>query len=535
MSTLTKNNQLYFNLLQKYQQNKEKKIDVWTNFDTIFTRQGKQGITGTLSLKIETENAIKNEDEKQKYVFKLSQYINHMALHEALIMKGLNSLANYCPHFCRSYGIVICKVDPKIKKEGNPFEIQDAYPIEKEVLLIENIPGYKFLNHIKSTQIPDCVIYSVIKQIMLAIIIAQRDKKFSHYDLHSNNIILRRCPEDMVLVYILDEENQFCVPTYGYLAVIIDYGFSYINDMIDEPFWNTLAHTDVGFMIDRFDWLSDPKLFLISVAEDLHTYRKNKNSRKFRRIVKNIFSELDVDWESGWDNYDGSSVADEVNEMLREFNPGSKTFEFFDHFGIDLIQSLIILPMEPQKYRKINEPYQAFLKEFMKIETEVNSEFYNLYILKKIVDLARDCRPNYLKSETRNQAIKDFKEGILDEIYKIAKFCHPKKVNYEILLCSLLFLGRSVEGLMYDLMYIRMEEKQAQYQALPVKNTMDIFAAIEVSLPSEYEFTEKSEILILDSINKNSKVLQLSKNNVSTLNGMGPSEWGVHLYGLLPK
>ena len=36
-------------------------------------------------------------------------------------MKGLNNLSLYCPHFCRSFGIISCKVDPKCRKEGNPF------------------------------------------------------------------------------------------------------------------------------------------------------------------------------------------------------------------------------------------------------------------------------------------------------------------------------------------------------------------------------------------------------------------------------
>ena len=527
MSALTKNNQHYFKLLREYQENKNNKLESWLTFNEIFNRQGKQGITGTLTLK--------DGREEDKYVFKLSQYINHMALHEALVMQGLNALANYCPHFCRSFGIISCQVDPSIKKEGNPFEIGVKYPVEKEVLLTENIPGYKFLNHIKSAKIPDLVIYSVIKQIMFAIIISQRDRKFTHYDLHSNNIILRSCPEDTVLVYILDGENQFCVPTYGYLAVIIDFGFSYVGDMNDEPFWNTLAHTDVGFMIDRFDWLSDPKLFLISVAEDLKEYRNNKKSRKFGRIVKNIFAELDVDWESGWDNYDGSSVADEVNEMLQEFNPGCKTFENYDHFGIDLIQSLIILPMERQNYKNIHKPYVAFLNEFKKIEVEINSDFYNIYILKKIVDLARNIRPDYLEPKTSKRAIKTFREGVLDEIYKIAKFCHPKKVNYEVMLCSLLLLGRSLEGLLYDLMFVRMTSKQEEYERLPVKSTMDIFAAIEVSMPSEYEFNEKTEVVILDTVNKNSKVLRLAPKNIEELNDSEPSAWGVCLYGLLPS
>ena len=74
------------------------------------------------------------------------------------------------------------------------------------------------------------------------------------------------------------------------------------------------------------------------------------------------------------------------------------------------------------------------------------------------------------------------------------------------MLCGLLLLGRSVEGVMYNLMYLRMAEKEKDYQNLPVKNTLDIFAAIEVSFPSEYEFTEKTEVIILDSLRKKSLV-----------------------------
>ncbi len=524
MSVLTQNNVSYFQLLDKYQKNKKGEINSWLAFETIFNRQGKQGIVGSLTLR---------GDSDQVFVFKLSQHINHLAVHEALVMKGLNSLANYCPHFCRSYGTIDCQVDPKIKREGNPFKIEDAYPIDKEVLLIEHIPGYKFLNHIKSRQIRDEIVYSIIKQVLLAILLAQRDKKFSHYDLHSNNIILRRCPEDVVLVYVIDEDNQFCVPTYGYYAVIIDFGFSYIDDMRDEPFWNTLAHTDVGFMTDRFDWVSDPKLFLISVTQDLKLYRDNHTSRTLRRIVKNIFSELKLDWESGWDDYEDAPAADEVLELLEDFNPGSPTFENLDHFGIDLIQSLIVLPMEPQKYKSIHKSFYAFLKEFKKIEEEINSEFYNLYMLKKIVDLARELRPDYLEDAKRETAVKEFKEGILDEIYKIAKFCHPRGISYDRMLCGLLLLGRSVEGMLHDLMVVRMDHKEKDYQKLPVEGTLDIFAAVEVNIPSEYEFTKGTEIVVLDSLQKNTKILQVSERNISDLNETEPSSRGVFIYDLL--
>ena len=51
-------------------------------------------------------------------------------------MQGLNSISNYCPHFCKAIGSIECQVDPKSRKDGNPFDISDVkYPIEKNVIL----------------------------------------------------------------------------------------------------------------------------------------------------------------------------------------------------------------------------------------------------------------------------------------------------------------------------------------------------------------------------------------------------------------
>ena len=69
--------------------------------------------------------------------------------------------------------------------------------------------------------------------------------------------------------YVLDDENQLCVPTNGYYPVIIDFGFSYIKNMDNNPLWASLAHTEVGFMTNQYDPIADPKLLLVTMSDEL--------------------------------------------------------------------------------------------------------------------------------------------------------------------------------------------------------------------------------------------------------------------------
>ena len=103
------------------------------------------------------------------------------------------------------------------------------------MLLLEYIEkSSKFCNYISSDKVSEDVLFSIIKQTLMGINIAQKYKKFSHYDLHSNNIMIKKCNKNLVFVYKLDEDNQFCVPTFGYYPIIIDFGFSYIENMNDK-------------------------------------------------------------------------------------------------------------------------------------------------------------------------------------------------------------------------------------------------------------------------------------------------------------
>jgi hypothetical protein len=508
--------------LEMYNTNKHKDWKKWLEYKNILNNQGKQGIVGILK--------DKNDDE---YVFKMSQYINYLAEHESIIMKGLSKITEYCPHFCKMIGMISCEVDPKNRKKGNPFQIEGKYPIEKDVLLIEYIDkSCKFSNYIRSSKIHEDILYSTIKQVLLAVNIAQKKKQFSHYDLHSYNIMMKKCYKDLVFLYILDDDTQICVPTYGHYPVIIDYGFSYIKDMNGGPLWPSLAHTDVGFMSDRFDWVADPKLFLVTVSSEIRNKRKSRKSKKLRHITKNIFGNLKIDWDSGWDNVDKKGASDYLTELLQEYNHESNLFDNYDHYCIDLIQSLIILPLQEYNYENIHISYCAFLEEFVKIEQEIGNPFYNLYILKGIIDFAREVRIDYIHDDSRDKAIEYFRQNIYERINKVARFCRPKNINFEIMLCSLYEFSKKMEGFLYDIMFMKVARKNKEYTKMPLQNIEQILGVIEINLPDKYIYNQNTKIIIIDSTKELSDIFDIDSIYLDEINNTHSMAKGSLLYKL---
>lgn len=517
-----------------YHINKYKPWYEWLVYVETFKKPGKQGLVGLF----EDKHAKDDKDDKDKnvYVFKVSQYINYLIQHECVVMNGLSSLLSYCPHFCNFVGMIEATVDPQSRKTGNPFEPGDKVGIKKEVLLCEYIKdSMKLYNYIRAAdKIPEFVLYSLVKQTLLAIAIAQSKKGFSHYDLHSNNIMVRKCDGDMVMLYILDEDNQFCVPTYGYYPVIIDYGFSYIEDMDDGPMWPSMAHTDVGFMSDRFDWVADPKLFLVTVSSEIKsTHPNSQDAKTLRNITKNIFSPLNIDWDSGWDKDEEMGCSDYISRTFRVYeNYDSILFTEYEHYCLDILQTLIILPLEEQEYRnKIQASYETFLREWVKIEKEISSPFYNLYVLKNIVDSARKVRPDYNDTNNRSEALTVFSNDVYGCIQEIAKFCVPKKLNLEIMLCSLLLLGRNLEGAFYDRVTARMRVKEKAYKKLYLNSVEQIYGVIEANITSPYVYSDTSTVMVINAHDETPLYKhKITQEQAQELNKLHPMSQGTYIY-----
>ena len=508
-----------------YQQNKDKPWREWLTVERVFPRPGKQGLVGLM---------VSKDDPTMKYVFKLSQYINHLVEHEHTVMSSLNELADFSPYFCRSIGKITCDVDPTKRKEGNPFDGDSKYRIEKDVLLTEYIDNsYKFYNYIFSPKVKEEILYSLVKQTLLGLSIAQRAKRLTHYDLHSNNIMIKRCSRDLVFLYILDNDNQFCVPSLGCYPVIIDFGFAYSSGLDNGPLWPSLLHTEAGFFSDRFDRIADTKLFLVTASDEIHSAHNTKQSRKLKNIAKNLYRGLAIDWDSGWDTDIEKSATDCFIAKVSKYTKVSPLFREYEYYCMDILQTLITAPLKPQSQTNLDVSFLTFLREFTKLEKELTTPFFCLYILKGIVDTARQVRDDYTNTATREHAIGFFRHAILERLDSVASYCRPKEVNYEKLLCSLLCLSKGMEDVLYKAMKKITAKKEQQYLTVPLQSPEEVYTAVEINLPDNYTFNERTTVLVMDALKGKLYPLQLTPEQRKQINGYVPISRGAELYKIL--
>lgn len=531
MSSLIKESG-FDNILEYFEKNKHKPIEEWLEFVKIFKNNGKQGIVGLFSSK--------NTEKKMFFVFKLSQYINYLVNHEAAVMKSLNSISGYCPHFVKYIGNLISDIDPYKKKDYNPLEIKSKYTIEKEILLCEYVNNSKkFYNYIYSPKISEEILFSIVKQTLMALSISQKEKKFTHYDLHSNNIMIKKCSKDLVFLYVLDSNNQFYVHSKGYYPVIIDFGFSYSDDLKNYPMWGTLNQTDIGFLSDRFDMISDSKLFLVTVSDEIYNAKKTKKTKKLKNIVKNAFFHLNIDWYSGWDNYTNKSVTEYIFKKINKCLQFSNLFKEYKYYCIDIIQSLINCPLKPKKLNtkpdnknSICLSFMTFLTEFVKIENQIGNFFNCLYILKNIVDIIRTVKNDYLGSN-RQAAVGYFRLSLIERIDSIAKFCKLDDINFEKILCGLLCFANDIEPILYNQMQKIVKRKERDYKKLILHHPEEFFTTIDINIPDEYIFNEKTTILVIDNIKKECWQTKLDKEKTDYINDFHSISKGMELYKIL--
>jgi hypothetical protein len=418
------------------------------------------------------------------------------------------------------------------KKTDNPFDNHsNKNCISTDVLLTELIDGRSLYRYMKNEKIIPEVLMSLIKQTLLAVIIANESIKFTHYDLHSKNVLIKMCPSNSVFLYILDEHRTYIVPTYGYYPVIIDFGFSFSDNCEGNPFYSSLSQTDIGFIPCIEDKNADPKLFLTSVSYEFKNFKESEISNNFRTIIKNIYKNCSVDLECGWDTGEEKSISEKLLKRMSNQFKRSKFLRNQGHHIVDLLQSLIVLPLRPKESEDTIEDMSGFVvTELIKIENEISSEFYNIYIFKNIIDAARKYKKEYISGD-REKAVSSFKAYVIKKIDSITKFCCPKNVNWEKLLCSLLCLARTIENFMYQRLKKLLAYKKTDYNNMKLKSPTEIYESIEANIPSHFYFDKDTVVYMFNSREKKSCRFKIdSEKFIETLNNTHPFERGTLMY-----
>ncbi|MDC3333027.1 hypothetical protein OAV62_02185, partial [bacterium] len=397
------------------------------------------------------------------------------------------------------------------------------HPIETKVLSIEYIDeSIPFSDFFTNDKIEFKILVSIIKQVLVAVIMAQTHNRFVHYDLHSNNIMMKKCDKDLTHVYTLHDGTIIRIPTYGWIPIIIDYGFSRSDDIYGNPMYNSLNFSDVGFLYPVYDALADAKLFLITICEELKQSGRAKQSKhvqKFRNIIKNIFSELKVDWDCGWDCEDESIIV-KIYSYMEGDCAVSETFTTYPYYAMDILQSLIYLPFNPVEnisYQELQKGLVLFLDEFVKIEKLIDDPFYSLYTLHHLVRTSRTLHEMYINDDTRNPAISQFETNVCSILESIDIDVGAADISFEVMLCALFVLREQLEGKIVDMLDKRVKLKNDEYSNMEVTSTSEIFSIIDSIFP----LTEDLEkVCVFDATKNKNFYLGLEDIEAISTNGL---------------
>jgi len=176
-----------------------------------FKRQGKQGIVGI----------VKDKKTNQLYIYKVPQFNNYLSRHEYITMNTLYHLRHCCPHYCKPVHLLTKKVDTKYNRKDNLFKRETTEHMNVELLLMEHLPYKNLYDCISNKNVSNDILYSTIKMVLIATQISQLKCSFTHYDLHSGNILtnIRMLSQDyrfwvFILQWIRKPTHLFIFSTY---------------------------------------------------------------------------------------------------------------------------------------------------------------------------------------------------------------------------------------------------------------------------------------------------------------------------------
>lgn len=146
---------------------------------------------------------------------------------------GLNKLRNLTPNFSYVFGIFECNLfgekDIDLTSKINMKQFCNKDTNKVYYVLYEKIKGISLKEYIATINSEEQYKYllSYILQILLSLEIAQREIGFVHYDLHSENIMLKKLDKVETISYKIDGKT-YIVETDA-IPTIIDYGMSRIE------------------------------------------------------------------------------------------------------------------------------------------------------------------------------------------------------------------------------------------------------------------------------------------------------------------
>lgn len=298
----------------------------------------------------------------EKYVYKLARSLSLLAEHEAHIGQRINSFVH--PNFMKFISIkpTITKLDMSIYRDNpddkkspiNPkLFIADRHKTGvtcmRPVTCWELLHGCTLVEFISRKDVSDKVVAGCIVQVIFAILEMQTRVGYVHGDLHCGNVMIVESQVPTLTYRIhptADSTDDIVIPTYGYMAKIIDFGNSMCwydeNLYLTTPLYGYYAGATNLF----FDLFNDLRVFLDACQFELFNARKSNMVGEFQRLTANILTHYHQDQGKIPPRDD---IYDDLHQMFSKCNgylgkQGSVLIQ--DKSMMDMLLTTVPLPVD---------------------------------------------------------------------------------------------------------------------------------------------------------------------------------------------
>lgn len=479
-----------------------------------------QGSCGVLILSDKTEPEISEQLDSREiiiggntkkvfYKYGNSGYNCTLARQEYIISQHLLQTCNHFPNFLRPI-IYLKNYIVRTDKCKDPFSIIN---VDKSLLGCVDVAVFEFLDEtlslsllLKDITFPKHILNSILMQVCLAVIAAQQNAQFTHNDLHSNNIMVLKCKSNIKLLYkiiINSTEYMFFIPTYGYIPIIIDYGFSFSNECFGMSL-ECIDSDNYGLITYKFDNLTDfIRLFVVLYG--------SKYSKELSEFVSELFSDLPISLKSSWEKivkHESSYNLEKVFCSLYYQKLPINKNKYIHYQVLRLLMRNILIPI---KYHKLFEKFSFkkevtnFMDYWMHIEKWFKYDYEKIFILRELLDNIRKiCNlEEYITQSQINIISKKF----LDSVAFISNKNIPIRVPWEPFIKTI----NRVVGLIQNILSKNIEDLDKKRQKLlysKLHSGEQMFLGIKKFLYEEPE---------LFKLHKNDKIFFI--NNIDKSNG----------------
>lgn len=456
-----------------------------------------------------------DEPHHPSYVFKLSKEVDTLVDHELKISRDLEELTTYLPHFNTVLEVhrnVPCylpeNVDRSIRRTYNPFQAGTVNCF-RDVSISEYIPSEtSLLDHVKKHEFK-CGSKELLHQLMLGLFIAQQTKNFCHYDMHLDNVLVRRCLKRTFFWYKFLYQGivlNRLVYTDGYFPVVFDYGSAHSSAVIGTCYNSNLRFTNKGHTPYAFDDTVDFRILLVRLANVRHCPEELKN------VVSRYFTNTDhpkvkVDKRTGWLVLKERSCAKKIHAFFEaHLDTLGVPTDSFVRTELDGVVDLLGILVRPP-FDASDEPsgcsldsVRVFVREWSKIDEWFNSPDDKLNILKSIF-----CAVNRLIVNSESFSDDDeMYDAMRMEAYKIfdefGEFAAVENVDYRMFMGAIIDMSNAMETICRE----DVVQRRKTLERVPIPSAWTILEAVEQSVVPQnpYKFKRNDSIVLFDCVNK---------------------------------